>query len=104
MKNNQTSFRGLIHIHTTYSYDGTVSLPDFAEIAKSRGINFIILTEHAEDFDDKKMQVLVNGCTNATHDDFLVIPGLEFNINNEIYILGIGIETFIDERDPEELI
>ena len=104
MKNNQKSFRGLIHIHTTYSYDGTLSLPDFADLVKNRGYDFIFLTEHAEDYDDKKMQVFVNACTDATHEDFLVIPGLEFNINNEIHILGIGIENFIDEHDPEELI
>ena len=35
---------------------------------------------------------------------FLVIPGLEFNINNEIHILGVGIEKYINESDPEELI
>ena len=104
MKSNQTSFRGLIHIHTTYSYDGTLSLPDFADLVKKRGFNFIILTEHAEDFDATKMKALVNACTNATRNDFLVIPGLEFNINNEIHILGIGIDTSIDESDPEELI
>jgi len=97
------TFRGLIHIHTTYSYDGTLSLPDFVHLVKTRHYDFIILTEHAEDFDDKKMQLLVNECSNVSDDAFIAIPGLEFNING-IHILGIGIENYIQETEPEELI
>ena len=97
-------FRGLIHIHTTYSYDGTLSLPDFVQLVKTSHYDFILLSEHAEDFDDKKMQILINECRKATSEDFLVIPGLEFNLNNQIHILGIGIEKFFNEEDPEELI
>lgn len=97
-------FRGLIHIHTTYSYDGTLSLPDLIHLVKIRRYDFIQLTEHAEDFDDKKMQNLVDECGKATNENFLVIPGLEFNINDSIHILGIGINKYIHERDPEILI
>jgi hypothetical protein len=104
MKSTQKKFKGLIHIHTTYSFDGTLSLTDFVNLAKANRYDFIILTEHAEDFDDKKMQIVLDECKSATDEDFLVIPGLEFNMNNEIHILGIGIGKHINERDPEELI
>jgi hypothetical protein len=97
------NFKGIIHIHTTFSYDGTLSLPDIVNLAKNRNIDFIIVTEHAEDFDDKKMQLLVNDCNTVTNEDFLVIPGLEFNCNG-IHILGIGLERYINGTDPEELI
>jgi len=97
-------FKGLIHIHTTYSYDGTMPFADFVHHAKNKNYDFVIITDHAENFDDTKMQVFVNECKKATHEDFLVIPGLEFNINNEIHILGIGIENYINEPEPEELI
>ena len=60
------NFKGIIHIHTTYSYDGTLSLPDFVNLVKKRHIDFIVLTEHAEDFDDKKMQAFVNDCCKTT--------------------------------------
>ena len=96
-------FKGIIHIHTTFSYDGTLSLSDIVQLAKNRDIDFIILTEHAEDFDDNKMQLLINDCNAATNEDFLVIPGLEFN-SNGIHILGIGLERYINGTDPEELI
>jgi predicted metal-dependent phosphoesterase TrpH len=97
------NFKGMIHIHTTYSYDGTLSLPDFVNLVINRNIDFIVLTEHAEDFDDKKMQLLVSDCNKVTTEDFLVIPGLEFN-SNGIHILGIGIERYINAPNPEELI
>lgn len=96
-------FRGFIHIHTTFSYDGTFSISDFADLAKTRHFNFIILTEHAEDFDDKKMHVLINECKKASSEEFLVIPGLEFNCNG-MHILGIGVEKYINSINPEELI
>lgn len=96
-------FRGLIHIHTTYSYDGTLSLPDFANLVRNR-YDFILLTEHAEDFDDKKMHAFVSECANASDGSFLVIPGLEFNLGDQIHILGVGIEKYINETNPEELI
>jgi hypothetical protein len=104
MEGTKKQFRGLIHIHTTYSHDGTLSLANFVNLVKDKRYDFIILTEHAEDFDDKKMQNLVSECSQATHEEFLVIPGLEFNIRDEIHILGIGINTNLQERDPELLI
>jgi hypothetical protein len=104
MNNIKKKFRGIIHIHTTYSHDGTLSLSDIVNIVRARRYEFIILTEHAEDFDDKKMQFVIDQCKCASDEAFLVIPGLEFNINDEIHILGIGIEKYINESDPEELI
>ena len=104
MKDTQKKFRGLIHIHTTYSYDGTLPLTDIVIQVKNRRYDFILLTEHAEDFNDEKMQSFVDECTKVTNENFLVIPGLEFNINDEIHILGIGIKKYIHERDPEILI
>jgi hypothetical protein len=104
MKSALNQFRGIIHIHTTYSYDGSLSLSDVIDRAKKRRYDFVMLTEHAEDFDAKKMQMLVDECTKSTNENFLVIPGLEFNMNNEIHILGAGITTFIHERDPEIII
>jgi hypothetical protein len=97
-------FRGLIHIHTTYSYDGTLSIPEIVHEVKNRHFDFIFLTEHAEDFDDKKMHAFVQDCIKESDESFLIIPGLEFNINNEVHILGIGIENTISERDPDELV
>ena len=98
------NFKGLIHIHSNHSYDGTLSLTEIVELAKKRHCDFIILTEHAEDFNENKMQILVDDCTKSSDKDFLVIPGLEFNLGDQIHILGIGIEKYINKTDPEELI
>lgn len=102
--NIKNQYRGLIHVHTIHSFDGTLPLADFADLAKGKGYTFIILTEHAEEFDETKMKVVVDECNRVSDDSFLVIPGLEFNINNEVHILGLGIATYIDETDPYALI
>jgi len=49
------SFEGLMHIHSRYSYDGFFSLEELSELSKSRGYNFIVLTDHADDFDGEKI-------------------------------------------------
>lgn len=104
MNGTEKQFRGFIHIHTTYSYDGTFSLSDLRDLVKKRRYDFMLLTEHAEDFDDEKMQMLVDECRHASDEHFLVIPGLEFNIKDEIHLLGTGITKNFHERDPGILI
>jgi len=97
-------FKGIIHIHTTFSFDGKLSLPDVIVLAKKRNLDFIVLTEHAEDLDDKKMQLFIRECHTASTDTFVVIPGLEFSIDNQVHILAVGIEEYFYEKDPCVLI
>ncbi len=85
---------GLIHVHSEYSYDGTLSLEELVSLCKEGEDRFVILTEHADDFYDSKMDMLVDECKKLSTKDFILIPGLEFNCEG-MHILAIGIEKFI---------
>lgn len=39
-------FRGLIHFHSSYSYDSTLSIIDICKFARENDLNFLILTDH----------------------------------------------------------
>ena len=95
--------KGLIHIHSSYSYDGIFSLEELSELAKSKECSYIILTDHADDFTEKKMKSLVNECNRLSDTDFVLIPGLEFTCGG-MHILAIGITEIIFESDLIKLI
>ena len=39
-------YAGAIHIHTDYSFDGNVKMPDVVRSAKNAGLDFIVITDH----------------------------------------------------------
>ena len=96
--------KGALHIHTTLSSDGTLSLNQVKYLLKRKKIDFAIITEHSQNMNRHSFSNLVSECKNRSSESFLFIPGLEFNCAGGLHILGIGIEEFIDEKDPAEII
>lgn len=85
---------GLFHLHSNYSYDGKLSLEELRKECLKRRHNFMIVTEHAEDFDAERVKSYLAECRKLTDRDFVVIPGLEFRMEDErdSHILVIGSE------------
>lgn len=92
--------KGLIHIHSDFSYDGYDSIPNIVGFLKRRGYSFACLTEHDDYFDNDKMERYVNVCRHASGTSFQVIPGLEFRCKNKVHILGIGIKEYFHADEP----
>ncbi|MBI4379547.1 MAG: PHP domain-containing protein [Nitrospinae bacterium] len=46
VKENLYDYAGAIHVHSSYSFDGNVSIDKIIEAAKMTGIDFIMLTDH----------------------------------------------------------
>lgn len=104
-----TPFVVEIHCHSTYS-DGSCSIAELAQKARSSGIQILVVTDHSEDLGLNKMDFIrfgcnpLNGlfadeagmlrainktsgienylsdCLNASDDNLLVIPGIEVGI------------------------
>jgi hypothetical protein len=53
---------GIIHVHSSYSHDGRDSLEALRDFAEARGIGFIGLTDHAEDFTADRYAEFAAGC------------------------------------------
>jgi predicted metal-dependent phosphoesterase TrpH len=60
-----------LHIHTSYSYDGTASVPDVLRKAKQIGLNVVAITDHDE------IAGALEAVRIAPHFGIEVIPGSE---------------------------
>ncbi len=78
-KENGKWLKGCIHIHTTNS-DGKFSPQEIVKIYKDNLYDFLFITDH------NKITKFEN-----YYEDFILIPGVEFNKNN-FHILGLNIE------------
>ncbi len=92
--------RGIIHVHSKFSYDGRNTLEEIARLGRRRGYGFVGMTEHSDTFDAEKMKRLVDECGRLSDPTFVLMPGIEFTCENNLHLMGIGIERFTEEKDP----
>ena len=97
---------GVVHVHSNYSHDGRDSLASLATFAADRGLGFIGLTDHAEDFSETRWRAYVAECTAASTDAVRLIPGLEFRFAGfrGLHLLAFGLTRWIEPTTPDEFI
>jgi hypothetical protein len=96
--------RGVLHVHSTFS-DGEESLERLVQTFRDAGMRFIAVSDHAEVFDQERMEKYVALCATLSSEDFLVIPGLEFALKGgSIHILGYGITRRVSAPTMEQLV
>lgn len=85
-------YKGNLHMHTTAS-DGRLELADAIEFYKTRGYDFVAVTDHRK----------TTPVEEFTTDTFLAMHGIELNCwdpnGYEYHIVGVGVRPF--EQDPE---
>ena len=96
--------RGVLHVHSQFS-DGEESLERIVQTFRDAGMAFIAVSDHAEVFDEQRMQEYVAICDSLSNNNFLVIPGLEFALKGgSIHILGYGITKRVRASTMEQLV
>jgi len=93
-------YKGLLHVHSTYSYDGRHSISEIADFARRRRYDFVAMTEHSDTLTPERVSVLVEECNQASDRSFLMIPGIEFTCENDLHLLGLGVAEYTPSRDP----
>ena len=96
--------KGIIHSHTTFSYDGTLSVEEFCALLRKEGFDFVGLTEHTRGLTSQHFADLVRTCEQQSDDKFLAIPGLEFRCPDGTEIAGIGIDRWLEDQPPEQMV
>lgn len=96
--------KGVIHVHSTCSKDGEMSLLALSELFRESGYNFVCLTEHAEDLDPGRMEVLVDRCRELSDETFCLIPGLEVDSNEGLHLIGLGLSQYVGQGSAGEII
>lgn len=88
--------KGVVHMHTTYSYDGKESLYSLRDFLMEKGIHFCCLTEHTDKMTVEQARVFVQECKALSGSQFLFIPGYEVPYK-KAHILLIGAEVFLGQ-------
>jgi predicted metal-dependent phosphoesterase TrpH len=100
------NMEGLFHVHSNYSADGRLSLEELRKECLKRNLQFMVVTDHAEDFPPGKAKKFIDHCKKVSDSDFLVVPGLEFNIDREreVHLLVVGLDGLPCENEPEAIL
>jgi hypothetical protein len=89
----------IAHIHTTCSYDGKWEFDKLVKYFEGQGCHVLLMTEHDKGFTQEKFEEYINMCHQASHENFLVIPGIEYgDKDNRVHILTWGEVPFLGEN------
>ncbi len=92
--------KGALHVHSTLSHDGTMTISELAEWYMTRGYQFIAIGEHSQDMSEEKVEILKKQSTEHSCDGFCIIPGIEYSCQGGIHIFGLGALGLTREMDP----
>lgn len=84
---------GIIHSHSSYSYDAQMSLFEIKALCQKKGIQFVCMTEHTDELTPERAADFVRECGSLSDETFLFIPGFEVPYEHT-HILMIGERIF----------
>ena len=64
--------KGVLHVHSSFS-DGEESLDRLAEALRLTGMSFVAVSDHAEVFDDRRVEDYARICEALSTHSFLMI-------------------------------
>ena len=85
---------GVLHMHSTHSYDGKVPLPELKQLLMEQGVQFACMTEHTDTLDATSAAAFVRECRALSDESFVLVPGFEVPYK-DTHVLHIGTDTFI---------
>ncbi|MFM2381476.1 MAG: hypothetical protein RLZZ76_243 [Candidatus Parcubacteria bacterium] len=94
---------GVMHVHSTYSYDGKESLTSLRELFLSKGHSFCFVTEHTDALTPEKAALFVQECKSLTTGSFVFIPGFEVPYRNA-HILMLGSCVFLGQKADAQML
>ncbi len=80
-------FHGVVHVHSTRSYDGTCDYSQLRDIFTGVGLDFACMTEHIEHLGQREIDAIIADCARHSDEKFLFVPGIEMDCFT-VYFLG----------------
>ncbi len=94
---------GVMHVHSTYSYDGKESLASLRDLFSSAGHSFCFVTEHTDFLTPENAALFVQECKALTTGSFVFIPGFEVPYLNA-HILMLDSSVFLGQKADAEML
>jgi predicted metal-dependent phosphoesterase TrpH len=95
--------RGAVHVHSTLSHDGTMTISEVARFYRDRDFQFVAMGEHSQDMDEARAETLRAECEANSDANFRMVPGIEFTCDNGVHILGVGVTQLSAQCSPVEI-
>jgi hypothetical protein len=95
--------RGAIHVHSTYS-DGEFTLAELRDLYLAEGCSFVCMNDHAEYFDETRLQTYHGECESLSDDKFRIFAGLEYRCQRNMHITAYGRTGLTAISHPEGVI
>lgn len=90
--------RVALHVHSTFSYDGNRSLRWIGRAFSRAGFRVVLVAEHDRRFDEERFVALTTACHEASTDDLLLVPGIEYSDRaNRVHVPVWGPRRFLGE-------
>ena len=86
----------LVHAHTTYSHDGRLSPQDLADLARNKGFDGVLISDHYEDLDEESFRRLVRDC--EAIDTCVLVPGYEKDWSG-FHLCAFGVNHWIVDEE-----
>ena len=96
--------KGLLHVHSEYSFDGQIKLTELATLARKEEVDFICLTEHSRDLSVSRYGELCLQARELSNTDFLIVPGVEVQTRFNTEVLGFGVEEMVTAFEISDVI
>jgi predicted metal-dependent phosphoesterase TrpH len=90
---------GILHAHSTYSYDAKLTLSELRDLCIRKGVQFVCMTEHVDELTKERADAFVKECELLSDDRFRFIPGFEVPYKSA-HVLMIGTREFLGNYAP----
>ncbi len=94
---------GYLHLHSSHSYDGKLSLVEIKEKCLALGMSFAAMAEHTDGLTADDIQSVVSECRALSDSKFVFIPGFELPYKN-CHVLLLGATDVGLDLPPVEAI
>lgn len=85
---------GALHLHSTHSYDGKLSLAELKTLLQTQGVNFACMSEHTDELSAEQAAAFVAECRALSDEQFIFVPGFEVPYKNT-HVLMLGCAEFV---------
>lgn len=100
---------GVAHVHSTYSYDGKLTLTELRDLFVSKGLSFCLMSEHTDKLTREEAIQFVQECKALTTSSFVFIPGFEVPYTSQktrehAHVLMYGTAVFLSQYADADIL
>jgi hypothetical protein len=89
----------MIHAHTTFSGDGELKPAQLGRLARKRGFDAVLVSDHFESLREQTFSQLVAECRQVR--DCLMVPGYERSFRG-YHVLALGVDQWFADREIQK--